>query len=370
MRVLFQSREGLFTSPGGDTVQILKTKEYLERLGVKVDISLELEPNLKDYNIIHLFNLTTPEEIYPQLMNAKNQNKKVALSTIYVIYTEFERKARGGIAQIIFNLLSPYTIQYLKSLIKTLKYRNFNKGRMYILTRGYYNILKEITKNVDLFLPNSEGEMDNVKRDFNLKTPNYITIPNAVDHELFDYEKTIVNEAKQYEGCVLCVGRIEGRKSQLNVVRAMKGLPFKLVIIGKPAPNQMKYYNKVKKESGDNVVFIEQLSHEKLNQYYKVAKVNILASWMETTGLVSLEAAVMNCNIVITKKGHTEEYFKDYAFYCEPDNVDSIRNAILNAYNSPFNENFKSYILNNFIWEKTAENTFKGYKSILNTGNY
>ena len=40
MNVLFQSRKTLYSVPGGDTTQIMKTKEYLEKLGLKVDVSL------------------------------------------------------------------------------------------------------------------------------------------------------------------------------------------------------------------------------------------------------------------------------------------------------------------------------------------
>jgi len=38
-------------------------------------------------------------------------------------------------------------------------------------------------------------------------------------------------------------------------------------------------------------------------------QVHMLPSWFETTGLSSIEAAVMHCNIVITDKGDTREYF-------------------------------------------------------------
>ena len=58
MKVLFQSRTNLFDAPGGDMVQMLKTKEFLEKLGVTVDVSLEFEPDLKDYDLVHLFNLS------------------------------------------------------------------------------------------------------------------------------------------------------------------------------------------------------------------------------------------------------------------------------------------------------------------------
>ena len=42
------------------------------------------------------------------------------------------------------------------------------------------------------------------------------------------------------------------------------------------------------------------------------AKVNVLTSWIETPGLVSI-AVYAGCNIVVTDKGSVRDYFHDYA---------------------------------------------------------
>ncbi|HIE58646.1 MAG TPA: glycosyltransferase [Persephonella sp.] len=364
MRVLFLSRKSLFSAPGGDTTQILKTAEYLENLGLKIDISTELEPNLKDYDIVHVFNLMRGQEAYIQVLNAKKQGKPVSLSTIYGLYTEYEKKASGGIRQKLANLLSPYQMEYLKILARAIRNRELHKGSIQILLKGYYKVLKETCNMVDVFFPNSESEIQRVINDFQLSNIKYIIVPNAVDLKIFDYHNVKVEKEieEKFKDCILCVARIEGRKSQLNLVKAIKDLPYKLVLIGKPAPNHMKYYERVRKEAGNNVIFLGQINHEKLAQYYKVAKVHALISWMETPGLSSLEAAAMKCNLVITKKGDTYDYFKDYAFYCEPDNVESIKKSIINAYNSPFNEELFELVRKKYTWENTAKETLKGYE--------
>ena len=51
MKVLFQTRTNLFDAPGGDMIQLLKTKEHLEKLGVEVDVSLEFELDLSKYDL-------------------------------------------------------------------------------------------------------------------------------------------------------------------------------------------------------------------------------------------------------------------------------------------------------------------------------
>lgn len=366
MKVLFQSRKTLYTVPGGDTTQILKTKAYLERLGVEVDVSLELEPDLTGYDIVHVFNLTRPQELYLQVRNAKRQGKKVALSTIYVRYDDYEKHARGGVLQWLNNHLSPTTTEYLKVIARALLNREMSRGTAYYLCHGHKRLQRKIIEMVDVFLPNSHAEMRQVAKDFGLHHYNYVAVVNAVDVHSFDYEATIVSpEVEQYRDCILCVSRIEGLKNHLNVIRACKDLPYKLVFIGKPGANFQRYYEQCRKEAGGNVYFLGQIPHEQLPQFYKVAKVHILASWMETTGLSSLEAGVMRTNVVVTKKGYTEEYFQHFAYYCEPDDVESIRRAVVAAYEAPFDEAFLTQILNHYTWEDTARQTLQGYQSIL-----
>ena len=70
MKVLFQTKTNLFDAPGGDLVQILKTKEFLGKLGIHVYISLAFKTDLTSYDIVNLFNLMEPQDIYRQMLNA------------------------------------------------------------------------------------------------------------------------------------------------------------------------------------------------------------------------------------------------------------------------------------------------------------
>jgi glycosyltransferase involved in cell wall biosynthesis len=363
MKVLFQSRTNLFDAPGGDMVQILKTKEFLEKKGIVVDISLELEPDLKGYDVVHLFNLMEPQDIYIQMLNAKKQNKKIVLSTIYGLYTEFERKARGGLFQILANFLSAYQIGYIKTLVKHYKEKRMHKGVYKMMYRGYYGLMNDIVKNTSVFLPNSESEMKRVSIEYNLKNYKYVSIPNAIDKSVFNLDESDlkINKFDKYKNCIVCAARIEGRKSTLNLVKAIKNTNYTLVLVGNESQNQKRYVEEVHQQAGENVVFLGAISHQDLKSLYQVSKVHALVSWMETPGLSSLEAAVMDCNIVATKKGDTYDYFEDYAYYCEPDDVKSITNAIDKAYNAPINPKLKEKILAKYIWEKTAEETIKAY---------
>ena len=306
-----------------------------------------------------------PQELYLQVKNAKKHNKKVALSTIYGPYEEYEKKARGGILQKVNHFLSITQIEYLKVIARAVLNFEFSKGTLIYLLNGHKRLQRKIIRMVDVFLPNSHSEMKRVAKDFKLEEYNYVAVANAVDVNRFNYDNVVVDpDFEQYRNCVLCVSRIEGRKNQLNIIRACKNLPYKFVFIGKAGANFKKYYENCKSEANENTYFLGQIDHDKLPQFYKLAKVHILASWMETPGLSSLEAGVMKTNIVVTKKGDTEDYFKQYAYYCEPDNLESIENAVIQAYNEPINEELPELIVDNYKWEDTAKQTYEGYLSI------
>jgi glycosyltransferase involved in cell wall biosynthesis len=121
----------------------------------------------------------------------------------------------------------------------------------------------------------------------------------------------------------------------------------------------------LKQEAGPNVQILGRISDEELRERYRCAKVHVLASWMETTGLSSLEAGLAGCNLVITDKGDTREYFGDMAFYCDPGSEESIRNAVLEAYSAPAPSALQERIERNFTWKRAAEATLDAYSRIL-----
>ena len=92
---------------------------------------------------------------------------------------------------------------------------------------------------------------------------------------------------------------------------------------------------------------------------------HVLPSWFETTGLSSLEAAAMGCNIVITNKGDAKEYFMEYAYYCDPESPPSILKAVEEAARNPMNTNLPDLIRKKYTWHEAAQKTLEAYKTVL-----
>jgi len=112
-------------------------------------------------------------------------------------------------------------------------------------------------------------------------------------------------------------------------------------------------------------VFTRTVPHQQLIKIYQNARVHLCPSWYETPGLASLEAGAAGCNIIVTDRGSTREYFGPHAFYCQPDSVSSIREAVLKAYHVPKTKQLQELILQNYTWAKAAEQTAKAYEVIL-----
>jgi glycosyltransferase involved in cell wall biosynthesis len=99
--------------------------------------------------------------------------------------------------------------------------------------------------------------------------------------------------------------------------------------------------------------------------HYRHARVHAVPSWFETTGLVSLEAAIAGCNIVSTSRGHAREYLGELAWYCDPDSKKSIRSAVLAAWEASEQSALRDRVLDHFTWEHAARATLNGYMLVI-----
>lgn len=362
MRILYISRATLYSNPGGDTTQITNTASALQKLGVEVDIKLTNEKiDYTLYDLVHFFNIIRPADI---LYHTQKFQKPYVVSTIFVDYREAEKYAFTGLRKIFFSFLPIDIVEYAKVLARYVVNKEKVLSRYYIF-HGHRRSVKKVIANARLLLPNSHSEYARLSSHYKIQHP-YKVIPNGIDRTLFS-NKGSTNELRDRH-LILCVARIEPLKNQLNLIRALHKTNFKLLLIGAPSVNQKGYYEKCRSEAGENVTFINHIPQKELIQFYKKAAVHVLPSWFETTGLSSLEAASLGCNIVITDKGDTREYFKDYAWYCDPASADSIAAAINKAAAAPINTALSNLVESNYTWEIAAKKTLESYNEILFQG--
>lgn len=358
MNILFIARATLYSSPGGDTKQLDLTAENLRGLGIGVDVALTHEsPDYSRYDLLHFFNIIRPADI---ILHAKASRKPFVVSTIFLDYGSFEKTARTGAMGLLNRFVSEDGIEYLKAMARWVKNGEKIRSKDY-LRWGHRASVKWVAEHAAILLPNSESEYRRFFEKYGVHRP-YHVVPNGIDASVATRPLARMPE---YEDGVLCVARIEGRKNQLNLIRALNNTAYKLFIHGKPSPNNVGYYDACRREAAPNVRFSQWLSEEELYAMYASAKVHILPSYFETTGLSSLEAAVMGCNIVVTDRGDTRDYFGDRAWYCDPDDPASIREAVQKAHAAPYDPGFRQHILQHYTWRRAAEETLKAYEKVI-----
>jgi glycosyltransferase involved in cell wall biosynthesis len=366
MKILFCVRHNFHDSPGGAQIQILKTKAYLEKKGVVCDLTTTpYGVDFNEYDIVHLTDLTWVYDLLLYLKKLKGFKGKKVLSTIYWPFDDYASNGAPLLQKIIFKIFGINGFEYAKAIAKFI----MQKESVYLqgLKKSYIQNQINIVNEVNWLLPNSKMEMEALNNRLGLELENFTVVNNAIDTSVFD-KILDTNKIEKKNDLITFVARIDPRKNQLTFLEAMQETSYRIRFIGNAAPNCKKYYQKLKQVAAKrgNVEFIYHITQEEVFKHMMEAKVNVLTSWIETPGLVSLEAGYAGCNIVVSDKGSVRDYFKDYAFYCLPDDVNSIRIQTIRAMESGYDESFRALIKKDFDWSKTAEQTYKGYQNVLN----
>jgi glycosyltransferase involved in cell wall biosynthesis len=355
-RIAFVVRSTLETIRGGDTIQALATARELRKKGVKVDIVKAGDRvDYRRYDLLHLFNLTRPAD---HLDHITNSGLPYVISTIFIDYSGFDTRGRTIPMRYFFRLSGKYQSEYLKSCYRAARHQDLIASRHYF--KGHRRAMFKILSGARMLLPNSLSEFVRIKKEFSI-TNEFRMIPNGVDPLVFNSKFRHINRIDQ----VLCVGQIYRLKNQHLLIEATRKLGVRLVIIGKSPPNHQAYLNHCKQIARNHVEFHGYMPQEELTAHYARSKVHALPSWFETTGLSSLEAAAMGCNLVVGTGGDTHEYFDNHATFYNPQGNLNLERALETELNKAGDDNFRDHVLTHYTWEKAAEKTLSAYQLVL-----
>lgn len=352
MRVLMWINSGA-EIPGGHRVQLQQTAKALRALGVVVDEhdGPTLPPGTWD--IVHGFQLGADE-----VANARRRGMPIAMSTIYVGLSYAAGPAASG---------RPTARDGLGRAYRGLRYARASlRGREDLTRLAMHEMQDQLDlvrawSMADVLLPNAEGEAQHIRDDLGVLTET-VVVPNAIDAGLF----APGFDRPRPAGTVLSVGRIEPHKGQLALIEALRGLPHvTLTIVGPAHPHHRDYVDRCRAAATDNVSLLPGVEHSELPDLYARHHTHVLASWYETTGLVSLEAAASGCTIVTTDRGHAREYFGDDARYCDPGDPATIRETTLAALGDSASAHLRDRVTSRFTWDETARATLAAYERVV-----
>lgn len=389
-KILYQSRLDLYKPKGGDTIQMEKTKQAIELRDsdIKIDIKTDINvADINEYDLVHLFNVDWISETYEQLIWAKKHNKKVVLSAIHHSEDEvkkYEKYARYDIRRVYNFLISS---QPLRDEFKNL-YRSFSTPAKLIPTvnqifRGIRNDQKYILENSDAVLVQTEIEAGEIKKDFGIDSLKYKKVVNGVDIDIFTKANSelflnYVNSEHKVDlknkKILLCVGRVEARKNQLAIIDAFLDLKrhggfedYYLVFIGGATNKSHEYKSKfmAKVDSSSDILYLGLQDQAMVASAMSHKGVFVHASWFETTGLVCLEALAAGMPVVSTTT-RLKEYVDKSIFYCVAEDVESIKNAIIeSSQKGTVDSKTIDFIRENYSWDRVAEQTIDVYRQLV-----
>lgn len=341
--VYFYVYPSAFQNPGGGEILLIKTKKYLEKLGVEVRLFNLWSDKFKTGDLLHVFG--SVKEALGLMETAKSKGVRIVISPIVWYNWQSSFQVPYKVKERVFCILR----QTVKSILPFAP-----------------SARKTMMQISDIVLAGSQMEADQIRRYFLIPKQRIKVVPYGAD-ECFDgVSEEHFDNKYHLKDFVLTVGRIEPRKNQLNLIRAMKGVDKPLVIIGRQVSHHEAYYQKCRREAGPNVHFLGAVEAESqdLKSAFAACSVFVLAAWFETPGLAALEAGTSGARIVITEQGSTKEYFKNYVDYVNPANVDDIRTKIINAFRQPKTNKLQQHLRQNYLWKNTAEQTLNAYHSL------
>lgn len=317
MKVLFNTYPVAFDCPGGGEIQLLKTKEALETLGVEVVFFDLWNPMPGDVDVVHYFSV------------------------------------QGG----SINFCSYVKKKGLPLVISPIIWLGKDRDKYPL------NEIGELLQIADVIFPNSIAERKQLAGFFSLDESKFHVTYNAIEKEFVASARS--DEFRRAFGIkgpfVLNVANIEERKNQLGLVRAMKGMGIDLVLLGNIRDRAL--FHACMTEGKDFVRYVSHIPHEHplLKSAYDSCDLFVLPSLLETPGLSALEAAARGKKLVITEIGATGEYFGEFVTYVDPYSVESIRKGIEKELKAHRDGSLRHYVSEKFTWWRAGQQALEGY---------
>lgn len=353
LRILFQNRPNALTQPGGDTIVMQRTAEELRALGHEVVIDCAPSARVEDFDLVHLFNFALPEVLRQQAERCERAQIPFVVTTLCEDVPTFHRQSwEAG------RILMEYVQRGQDPTWLAAQWPRVGQvapsGRF---DNGW------VASRAAALIANGERERQVILRDYpDARSVDVVPVGfDAVPGE----DPSLFESTYAIKDFVLCVGRLETRKNQLMLLKALEDSSIPVVLVGGGVSYQPEYEAAVRafRRSGQTLV-LGRLTPEMLASAYAACRVHALVSHYELPGLVSLEAAAHGKNVVVTDTGTTANYFGELAFYADPLDWRSVRNALLAGYYAPVAPALRS-VASQYRWAEAATKTVLTYQRVL-----
>ena len=327
---------------GGVQARARKIKLLLEKRNNNVSFFSAFDSDLGKTDILHIF-MATPENL-SLIKCAKSKGCKVVISSIV-------------------NLDKGRKLDFFAKVLNRIP-------RLNTVVKATFDSLSA----ADCVIAETKKEKEFLIKHYGVDASKIVVIPNGIDCDVHSSG----DEIFQYVSgkYILCVGRFDANKNQLNLIKAMKGTDLAVVFIGGPdySESGADYYKKCLDEAcGDNhFLFLgwQDIGSPLLKSAYSNAELLVCPSFQESFGLVLLEGGAAGCKLAISSTLPILEYscFDDCVRF-DPSNPKDIKEKVMQAYDAPRNPLLEKRIKSSFSWEHVIDEHIKLYERLLTNKN-
>lgn len=337
MKVLFLTYPQIGLNRGGMQIQIEKTAEELIKNGVKVTLYDPWKNQIPEVDLCHVFSLDG--------------------SLVYHV----QRAAMLGKPVVISSILNSFMDSLLQTVLKVRlsshipgMYSDYKRAQLMLLKADRVIVLNQEEKNVLL-------------KAFKLSQQNCVIVPNGINKTFAFANPKLFENKYGIKDFILNVGSIEQRKNQLNLIKAVTKLQYKLVIIGQATTSNQNYFEECRAMAGDNVIFIGPLAYEDplLASAFAAAKLFVLPSYSEVMPLTLYEAAIAGCKLITSKNVPVSDQIKQYVYVVDPDKPKDLAALIDKEMKSPVNEKLREAALAMPSWYDVSKKIKAIYDDII-----
>ena len=342
MHVLFATSQATALTRGGVRTQVLQTKEALENIGVHVtlfDTWRTLEWN--EFDLVHIFSANMATYHFARAVKAQG----IPLVISPVFYTR-------------------RTAKVVRSVIAADRWI----GRKIRGIWTDYGLIAEMCSWAEAVTPNTSEEGKLFVDAFGIPENKVNVVPNGVEERFMHATPGLFEREYGLKNFILSVGNIgPDRKNILRLIEALESVKQPAVIIGRLEDTPSGRACLERASRNPRLLMIDAIPHESmlLASAYAACDVFVLPSQFETPGIAALEAGLAGAKIVITPVGGTRDYFGNDAIYVDPASPENIAQGIQRALEHKKDNELRTRIQKEYLWEKVGEKTKQVYKNIL-----
>lgn len=348
---------------GGPSVRVPRTVALLRDRGVDARADFATDRGAAGADILHLFNVWPPAAALNLIGQSVRSGSPIVLSPIYMNLSEFA-STRSQVSRVLRRFKKEKAI--VTALEDLSEHAKKSEGAE--PAPNFRSAVRTMAEAADFLVFVSEHERRLIAS-LGVPVVNSKVVRNAVDYRKFsETSGALFAERFGVEDYVLCVGRLESRKNQALLARAVAGTGLPIVFIGHDGDEQ--YADTVRAIAGPNALFIPRIEPEDdlLASAYAGARAFCLPSFAEGAPLAALEAAAAGVPLVLSNRSGEKEYFGSLATYVDPFDLLGLREAVIAAHARGYDDDhraaLKDLVKRQFAWDRHVDDLIEVYETV------